>query len=79
MDFQALILQGEWKKFVTLSLFYENLGHRGRSVWGVDFSHVNSLEMLHMRRGLTCTKVGVPISVRVLKPLTRPIQTRGTL
>src|SRR5665213_446391 len=33
VDIQALILQGEWEKFVVLSLLYESMGHRERSIW----------------------------------------------
>ena len=33
VDIQALILQGEWEKVAILSLVYENMGYRERSVW----------------------------------------------
>jgi hypothetical protein len=33
VDIQALILQGEWEKITNLSLVYENMGYRERSIW----------------------------------------------
>ena len=33
VDIQALILQGEWEKLAILSLVYENMGYRERSIW----------------------------------------------
>jgi hypothetical protein len=33
VDIQTLILQGEWKKLAILSLIYENMGYRERSIW----------------------------------------------
>jgi hypothetical protein len=32
VDIQALILQGEWEKLAILSLVYENMGYRERSI-----------------------------------------------
>jgi hypothetical protein len=32
VDIQALILQGEWEKLAILSLGYENMGYRERSI-----------------------------------------------
>ena len=32
MDIQALILQGEWEKYVILSLINESMEHRERSI-----------------------------------------------
>ena len=33
VDIQALILQGEWEKLAILSLVYESMGYRERSIW----------------------------------------------
>ena len=33
MDIQAMILQRKWKKVSILSLLYESMGHRERSIW----------------------------------------------
>jgi hypothetical protein len=33
VDIQALILQGKWEKLAILSLVYENMGYRKRSIW----------------------------------------------
>ena len=33
VDIQALILQGKWEKVAILSLVYENMGYRERSIW----------------------------------------------
>jgi hypothetical protein len=30
---QTLILQGEWEKFVILSVVYENIGRKKRNIW----------------------------------------------
>ena len=32
VDIQALFLQGEWKKFAILSLVYESIGYKERSI-----------------------------------------------
>ena len=33
VNIQALLLQGEWEKFAILSLVYESMGYRERSIW----------------------------------------------
>jgi hypothetical protein len=33
VDIQAMFLQGEWKKVIILSLVYESVGYRERSIW----------------------------------------------
>ena len=32
VDFQTLFFQREWKKFIILSLVYESMGHKERSI-----------------------------------------------
>jgi hypothetical protein len=33
VDIQALVLQEEWKKFVSLNMDYESMGHIEKSIW----------------------------------------------
>ena len=37
VDIQAMFLQGEWEKVAILSLMYESIGHRKRSIWGQEW------------------------------------------
>ena len=39
VDIQALVLRGEWENYAILSLVYESMGHKERSVWSQEQIH----------------------------------------
>ena len=39
IDIETLFLEGKWEKFVILSLIYESMEHRNRSLWSQERMH----------------------------------------